>query len=247
MSHKRFYVPQDSIRDGSAPLPPSQAHHLRDVMRIKAGEVVEIFDGTGRGYLGEVKLQGSTVSIRRLQSLPSEKSSIRVVLAAALFKSSKFEWMLQKATELGVDEFIPLKTGRSEIRIAESKIFSRVERWNRIVQEASKQCKRLSAPKIHLPLSFPNFLETVESDSLTKLLFYEDAEDPWKFDPDILSNHVLLCVGPEGGWEENEIEAATRAGCQIFSLGSRILRAETAAIAAVSVVQYHRNLLNRQR
>lgn len=98
MSHKRFYVPRDSIRDSSATLPPSQAHHLRDVMRIKAGEAVEIFDGTGQGYLGEVELQGSTVLISKLQSLPPDESLVRVVLAAALVKSSKFEWMLQKAT-----------------------------------------------------------------------------------------------------------------------------------------------------
>lgn len=247
MSHKRFYVPQNSIRDGSAALSASQAHHLRDVMRIRAGEVVEIFDGTGRGYLGEVDLQDSKVLVRGLKLLPSEEPLIRVVLAAALVKSSKFEWMLQKATELGVDEFIPLRTSRSEIRIAENKIPSRLERWNRIVQESSKQCRRLSAPQIHTPLSFSNFLETVEDYSGTKLLFHEKADDPWKFDPGVLSNRVLLCIGPEGGWEESEIVAAVQSGCQIFSLGSAVLRAETAAVAAVSVIQYHVNLLNRQR
>ena len=247
MSHKRFYVSRNSIRDGSATLPAGQAHHLRDVMRIRAGEVVEIFDGTGRGYLGEVELQGSKVLICRLKRLPPEESLIRVVLAAALVKSSKFEWMLQKATELGVDEFIPLKTSRSEIRVAEGKILSRMERWNRIVQEASKQCRRLSAPQIHTPLSFSDFLETIDDYSGTKLFFHEKAEDPWKFDPGVLSNRVLVCIGPEGGWEEGEIVSAVQAGCQIFSLGSTVLRAETAAIAAVSVIQYHVNLINRQR
>jgi 16S rRNA (uracil1498-N3)-methyltransferase len=246
MSHKRFYVPRDSIRDLHATLSPGQAHHLRDVMRIRAGEVVEIFDGTGRGYLGEVELQDSTVSICRLRSLPPEESLVRVVLAAALVKSSKFEWMLQKATELGVDEFIPLKTCRSEIRIAESKILPRMERWSRIVQESSKQCRRLTAPAIHMPLSFSDFLETVKGYSCPKLLFHENAEDPWKVDPGMLSNPILLCIGPEGGWEDGEIKAAAQAGCQIFSMGSRILRAETAAIAAVSIVQYHVNLLNRR-
>ncbi len=246
MSHKRFYVPPDSIRDRSATLPPSQAHHLRDVMRIGDGEIVEIFDGAGRGYSGEVELQGSAVLISRLKSLPPEDSLIRVILAAALVKSSRFEWMLQKATELGVDEFMPLKTCRSEIRIAESKILSRMERWNRIVREASKQCQRLSTPQIHMPLSFSNFLEAVGDQSCAKLLFHENSEEPWRFDPGILSKNVLLCIGPEGGWEQSEIEAAAQVGCQIFSLGSRILRAETAAIAAVSVIQYHASLLNKQ-
>lgn len=215
-------------------------------MRIKAGDAVEIFDGTGKGYLGEVEFRDSTVLISKLQSIPPDESLIRVVLAAALVKSSKFEWMLQKATELGVDEFIPLKTGRSEIRIPENKIPNRLERWNRIVKEASKQCRRLSSPQIHMPLSFSGFLEIIEGYSCTKLLFHENAEDPWKFDPSVLSDHILLCIGPEGGWEDGEIETAAKAGCQIFSLGSRVLRAETAAIAAMSVIQYHVNLLNIQ-
>ena len=245
MSHKRFYVPRDCIRDSGAVLPPGQAHHLRDVMRIKAGDIVEIFDGTGRGYSGDVEYLDSTVLIRNLRSLPPEEPSIRIVLAAALVRPSKFEWMLQKATELGVDEFVPLKTSRSEARLAEGKVLSRIERWNRIVQEASRQCRRLSAPQIRMPRDFSDFLETIDDYSCTKLLFYENAETPWKFDPDILSNHVLLCIGPEGGWENGEVEEAARAGCQIFSLGSRTLRAETAAVAALSVVQYHVNLFSR--
>jgi 16S rRNA (uracil1498-N3)-methyltransferase len=212
-------------------------------MRIKAGDIVEVFDGTGRGYSGEVEYRGSTVRIRNLRSLPPEKLSIRIVLAAALVRPSKFEWMLQKATELGVDEFIPLKTSRIEARLAADKIPSRMQRWNRIVREASKQCRRFSAPQIHAPLNFSSFLDAVGAYSCTKLLFHENAEVPWKFDPDIVSNQVLLCIGPEGGWEKGEVEAAAQAGCRVFSLGSRTLRAETAAIAALSVIQYHVNLL----
>jgi len=244
MSHKRFYVPPDSIRDRTAALDPGQAHHLRDVMRFKAGEVVEIFDGTGRGYRGEVDLQGSAVLIRRLQNLPSEEPSVRIVLGAALVKSSRFEWMLQKATELGVHEFVPLNTCRTEIQIPESKIPLRMERWNRIVQEASKQCRRLTAPEIRMPLSLSKFLEAADGRSCAGLFFHGDAEDPWRFDTGILPNCLLICIGPEGGWEDSEIEIAAQAGCRILSLGRRILRAETAAVAAVSIVQYHLNLLN---
>jgi len=244
MSRKRFYVSPDSIHRRTVTLAPAEAHHLRDVMRIKAGEVVEIFDGTGRGYLGEVELQGSTVLICRLQNLPPEESRIRIVLGAALVKSSRFEWMLQKATELGVHEFVPLKARRSEIQIPEGKIPLRMERWNRIVHEASKQCRRLTAPEIRTPLSLSNFLEAPVGQFCTRLFFHEDAEDPWRFDTELLSNSLVICIGPEGGWEESEIESAAKAGCRILSLGPRILRAETAAIAAVSILQYHLNLLN---
>jgi 16S rRNA (uracil1498-N3)-methyltransferase len=246
MQRKRFYVPRNCIREHIATLPSNQAHHLRNVLRIKSGDFVEIFDGKGNGYTGEVELHGSKVFIRDLQTLPSQQPSLRLILAAALIKSTKFEWMLQKATELGVDEFIPLKTARSEIRISENKMTSRMERWNRIVQEAAKQCRRYAAPLIRQPLNFSEFLSAEETDPSGKLLFCENAPDPFQLDPAALSHPLALCIGPEGGWESSEIERAREAGYKIFSLGQRILRAETAAIAAVSIVQYQINLLSKQ-
>jgi 16S rRNA (uracil1498-N3)-methyltransferase len=243
---KRFYVPRDSIREDIATLPSDQAHHLRNVLRIKPGELVEIFDGKGNGYVGEVELHGSEVFIRELQSLPSQQPPPRLILAAALIKSTKFEWMLQKATELGVDEFIPLKTARSDIRITESKLAARMERWNRIVQEAAKQCRRHAAPLIRQPLNFSDFLVAEEQDLLGKLLFCGNASNPFQFDPAVISRPLALCIGPEGGWESGEIERAREAGYKIFSLGKWILRAETAAIAAVSIVRYQINLLSEQ-
>jgi 16S rRNA (uracil1498-N3)-methyltransferase len=244
MSRRRFYVPRESIQDGVASLPADQAHHLRDVLRIGTGEVVEIFDGAGNGYTGEVLLQDSKVCVRGLQGIPSEASRIRLILAAALIKSSKFEWILQKATELGVHEIIPLKTRLSDIEIPGGKITLRLERWDRIVREASKQCRRVAAPRVHMPRAFPDFLSMEELSSHPRFLFYEKAPEPWRPDPGMLSDRVVLCIGPEGGWNDLEIEQAKRAGYQVFRLGPWILRAETAAIAAVSIVQHQINLLN---
>jgi 16S rRNA (uracil1498-N3)-methyltransferase len=246
MPRKRFYVPRESIRGDSATLPSGQAHHLRNVLRIKSGEAVEIFDGKGNAYLGEVELLGPMVLIRGLQNLPSRQPLIRLILAAALIKSAKFEWMLQKATELGVDEFIPLCTRRSDVRIPESKVTVRMERWNRIVQEAARQCRRHDAPIIRKPLSFSDLLVAEELYSSGKILFSEKASDAFQFAPAVPSSAVVLCIGPEGGWEDSEIECARDAGYRIFSLGRWILRAETAAIAAVSIVQYEINLSNGQ-
>jgi 16S rRNA (uracil1498-N3)-methyltransferase len=153
MTLRRFYIPPDSIQDGIAVLPSSQAHHLRHVLRIGSGERVEIFDGKGRGYIGAVDLHGADVIIRGLQSIPSKDSSICLKLAAALIKPAKFEWMLQKGTELGVETFIPIKAKLSDIQVPENKIASRLERWDRIVKEASKQCRRFTVPKVHEPLT----------------------------------------------------------------------------------------------
>ncbi len=244
MARRRFYVPADTIRDGRAILPPSQAHHLRDVLRIDAGEIVEIFDGAGSGYAGEVVLQGSDVVIRGLQSLPSERSRIRLILAAALIKPARFEWVLQKATELGAHEIIPLKTRLSDKQIPDSRLMLRMGRWDRLVKEASKQCRRLAAPRVHAPRSFPDFLVTEEFSACTKLLFHEKAAEPYRSDPNLLSDPIVLCIGPEGGWEDGEIRQAKEAGCEIFHMGPWILRAETAAIAALSIVQ-HQILLQK--
>jgi 16S rRNA (uracil1498-N3)-methyltransferase len=244
MARRRFYVPRDSIRDAAATLPSDQAHHLRDVLRIGTGEIVEIFDGAGSGYTGEVELLESGVVVRGLQLLPSEKPPVRLTLAAALIKSAKFEWMLQKATELGVYDIIPLKTRFSDIQISGERATFRLERWDRIVKEASKQCRRFESPRVHAPRTFPDFLAAGELAACRKLLFSEKAQEPWQMDSGILSDRIVLCIGPEGGWDDVEIERASEAGCRILSLGPWILRAETAAIAAVSILQHQIHLLS---
>jgi len=244
MSRRRFYVPGNSIRDGVACLPSDQAHHLRDVLRMGSGEVIEIFDGKGSGYVGEVDLRDSKVYVRSLQNIPSEELKIRLILAAALIKSSKFEWILQKATELGIHEIIPLKTRLSEIEIPGGKVALRLERWDRIVREASKQCHRSAAPRVHAPRAFQDLLSAEDISSCSRFLFCEKAQEPWRPEQGILSERIVICIGPEGGWDSGEIEHAKEAGFKAFSLGPWILRAETAAIAAVSIIQHQINLLN---
>jgi 16S rRNA (uracil1498-N3)-methyltransferase len=244
MSRRRFYVPRDSIRNGAALLPPDQAHHLRKVLRMAPGDIVEIFDGEGNGYIGAVEIHGVEVSVRLLNSIPAPESPAVLVLASALIKSTKFEWMLQKTTELGVDEIIPIQTRLSEIQIPDNKVDARMERWSRIVHEASKQCGRFTAPRVRRPLSFKDLIGMNELAAYAKFLFYEKAHDYWRFAPDSLSNRVVLCFGPEGGWDGDEVEQASKAGYSICSLGPLVLRAETAAIAATAIIQYHLQITN---
>ncbi len=245
MSRRRFYVPRGNIRDGVAILPPDQAHHLANVLRMRSGDSVEVFDGEGGGYSGSVEIRAAGVWIRIVDALPSERAAVPVVLAAALIKSARFEWMLQKATELGADEIIPLTTRLCEIEIADGKIDSRLHRWNRIVQEASKQCRRYSAPGIRRPLDFRKFLE-LQTAAHSKFLFYEKSGNYWRPDFFAQSGPVLICLGPEGGWDEDEVEQAKNSGFQICSLGGRTLRAETAAIAALAIIQHHIGLQTSQ-
>ncbi len=244
MSRRRFFVPPDFIRDGIACLPADQAHHLRDVVRVRAGDAVEIFDGAGNAYAGEVAFREDGVQVRGLQPLPSPESRVRLVLAASLIKSSKFEWVLQKATELGVREIVPLSSRRSEIDIPGGKTAKRVERWERIVQEAARQCGRSSLPRLHPPMAADDFFSAEEYSGYTRALFYERASEAWNPDAGALRNGLVLCVGPEGGWTDEEVGRAQAAGYGIYTLGPWILRAETAAIAAVSVAQHRVHLLD---
>jgi 16S rRNA (uracil1498-N3)-methyltransferase len=244
MTRRRFYVPRDLIHDDRATLPSIQAHHLRNVLRLRTGDTVEIFDGAGSGYTGEVELQTSGVCVRALKSIPSPESPFHLILAAALIKPAKFEWMLEKSTELGINEIIPLKTGHSEIRIQADKIESRLERWRRIVREASRQCARFAEPRIAPPLNVDEFFSAQDFAGSTRILFDEQSEEIWQLDS-CLSDRIVLCIGPEGGWQADEIEKAVNAGFQVCGLGPRILRAETAAIAAIAIIQHQLQLLSR--
>ncbi len=242
MSRRRFFVPGESIRDGVASLPADQAHHLRNVLRLRSGDVVEIFDGQGGGYFGKIDIQEAGIFVRGLRTITTQEPRVPVVLAAALIKSSKFEWILQKATELGVQEIIPLNTRRSEISVSREKIGGRLKRWDRIVMEASKQCRRSALPRIHAPDSFPDFLSSKDFSSCARYMLYEKAAELWNPRPAAFPEGVVLCIGPEGGWDDGEVEQAKAAGYETFSLGPWILRAETAAIAAISILQHYVNL-----
>jgi 16S rRNA (uracil1498-N3)-methyltransferase len=205
---------------------------------MNSGDVVELFDNDGSGYVGEVELHGSDVIIRIQNGIAPEKDPAGIILASALIKSAKFEWILQKATELGVREIFPLKTRFSEINIPDNKLLERLQRWNRILREASKQCRRFHPPKINEPLSFPGFLALQAIAECKKCLFYEKSSNYWQPDQLALSDRIVLCLGPEGGWDPGEIKLAEAAGFQISSLGPLTLRAETAAIAAISIIQH---------
>ena len=238
---RRFFIPPEHVCKNETKLPDNEAHHLRNVLRIREGESVEIFDGEGGAWQGTVELRRDEVFICELEKMPSsyQQSAARISLASALIKPTRFEWALEKATELGVDEFIPLYTTRSEIRITDEKIAGRLARWDRITKEASKQCRRVNVPRVHNPLEFRAFLDSEEYSAQNKILFHEKSNNKWLPGEAETSGSTIICIGPEGGWTEDEIGIAEKSGCGVFSLGSRILRAETAAIAAVSVFQFH--------
>ncbi len=238
MPRRRFFVSGDRIRDGVAVLTPDQAHHLRTVLRLRAGAEVELFDGAGRSLSGKVEYEGPQTRISSLKELePGAAPRFTLVLAPALIKAERFEWMLEKATELGVSQFIPLQTRFATVHIPEARLASRLARWERIVTEASKQSRRVTVPGLRAPLPWSEFLAAPEYASYARVMLCETASERFRRIP-MTKERVLLCVGPEGGWADSEVEAAEQAGFSIMSMDSRILRAETAAIAAVSIMQF---------
>ncbi len=236
ISHRRFFVPRDCIRNGRALLPPDEAYHLRRVLRLKDGDEAEVFDGEGNGYSGVVVSNGLKAEVRDLKRIqPVEDILPSIILAPALIKQNRFEWILEKGTELGVQEFIPLRTQFCAAPIPDARMEARLERWQRIVRESSKQSRRLDVPRIRKPVGFSCFLAAVgKVASAGRFLLDEKAHIRWDA-RNAIPNRLVLCVGPEGGWDSAEVSEAERAGFRIFSLGSMTLRAETAAVAAVAL------------
>ena len=236
MPLRRFFVPRSRIHDREASLPPDQAHHLTHVLRIGAGDQVEIFDGVGGVYLGTVEVDGKEVRATGLTPVQAAASPAdrRIVLAAALIKSEKLEWVIQKATELGMDEFVPLETSRSNIKIADDRRVSRLTRWRTIAAEAAKQSRRDSVPTIHEISTFAGFVSGDPFPGFARYLCYEQSTAAWNQDF-LGTGAAILCIGPEGGWDPAEVGMAVGAGFRDFSLGCRTLRSETAALAALTL------------
>lgn len=232
---RRFFVPE--IRHGVAELAGDDAEHLVRVLRAEVGQIYEISDNH-QAYLAEILVaRKSLVSFKVLERLEAAPIPVHVVLAPALIKFDRFEWLVEKATELGVVEIRPFEAVRSEkgLRQAATK---RRARWERIALEASEQARRVALPQIS---EASRFGEALAIEAGVKLMLDEMAGVepilkvlPGEREP---SGRVALLLGPEGGWTDSERSEALGAGWRACSLGGTILRAETAAMAAVAIVQ----------
>ncbi|HKR65072.1 MAG TPA: RsmE family RNA methyltransferase [Thermoanaerobaculia bacterium] len=201
-------------------------HHSIRVVRARAGEEVEVFDRDGNAARGVVEaIERDRAVIRVGDAIPSRESPLAMHLAMAIIQLEKFELVLQKATELGARSIIPLVTERVELR--PERYSGKSERWERIVFEAVKQCGRARVPTIESPARFVDVIQR----NGAKILFDADAE------PSSIAtlDEVTIFIGPEGGWSDDELRLARDHTVLFHRLGPRRLRAETAAIAALSV------------
>lgn len=241
-SPRRVYVLPSNIQGRRARIEdPQELHHLLDVLRAKPGHPIECFDGQGRVYQGRIVALDRTrcdIELHGTLSEPSEQR-MRLTLGLALLKGVRFEWVIQKATELGVARIVPLITARVVARPVIGRTDAKVARWRRIAAEAAKQCRQATLPAIDTPQRLKDVLP-----SLTKgaLLLMPTLVGPTMPLARIIEDHqsardIVVLIGPEGDFTPEEVALAVHHGARLVSLGSRTLRSETAAIATVAILQ----------
>ncbi len=240
----RFLVSPENVEGDRITIKGKEVHHLRNVLRLRRGERVTCFDGKGREYRGRIERISAAQAEVRIEKVAERKkeSSLKITLAQSLIRSHKMDLVVQKCTELGVFEIIPLRTERSLINLDEAKRKARRERWQRLAEAAAKQSGRVQIPTITEVRDFSSLLETAGDFDL-KIISWEDEGDGKSF-RDALTKRlsppekILLLIGPEGGFSAGEVAGAGKAGLLPISLGPRILRSETAAIAATAIIVY---------
>jgi 16S rRNA (uracil1498-N3)-methyltransferase len=218
---------------------------MKDVLRLKPGEEVEMFDENGNEYDCVVekvtdKQIELRITMRRLA--PVKLDTVRITVACAIPKKVKMDDIVDKLTQLGVDRIIPLETERTIVRMEKLKKFLRLERWKRIAKSSSQQCKRSDVPVIESVRSMEEFLAEAGNFELKLIptLSGENRSIKEVFSGSNARN-ILVLIGPEGDFSENEVRAAMKAGCIPVSLGKLVLRVDTAAIAVVSYIKFHEN------
>jgi len=237
----RFYVPAPRIEKGMLRIEGNEVKHIRRVFRLKAGDGIIVFDSLGKEYEGTIVEEATSSVVIKIQNifLSKRDSPLEITLVQSLLKGEKMDYLIQKATELGVKEIIPFFSSRSVPLLEKSGRLKRHHRWGRIAIEASKQCGRGVVPKIEPLQDYSEMLRMASPDSL-RLILWEREGGKLKevLERSKEKTRIFFIVGPEGGFSLDEVEEAKRAGFIPVILGKRILKAETASLCLLSILQY---------
>jgi 16S rRNA (uracil1498-N3)-methyltransferase len=239
----KFFVPKSNIDGNNAIIDGEDVKHIYRVLRLQVGDKVSVNNSEGIEYIGQItSIDKKEVNINLLEENPiNNESPVEVYLFQGLPKSTKMDLIVQKNTELGVKAITPIITKRVVVK-TELKEFKKVDRWNKIALEASKQSKRSLVPQINVPIDFEQLLEELKKMDLV-IVPYENQEGYGikKLIRNIEKkniNKIGIIIGPEGGFEESEILKLEEIGAQIVTLGPRILRTETAGFVCLSLIMY---------
>jgi 16S rRNA (uracil1498-N3)-methyltransferase len=236
----RFFISPDRITGSSISITGEDARHIAAALRMKTGDSLALCDGQGMEYAARItRLDRSEIITEIMEQTRHDLRSPRIILAQGLPKSDKMDLIVQKATELGAASIVPVITERTILKIRDEE--ARITRWRKIAREAAMQSSRFDIPRVERIQKYPDFLKglTDSADDLF-LLPWEEGTGPLK---NILrsgsgAKSILVLIGPEGGFSANEAGMAIEKGFHPVSLGRTILRTETAAIAALSMIGY---------
>ena len=237
----RFFLPRIDIQDDRATITGSELNHLRRVLRLRRKDRVILFDDAGwehEGIIRSLDEDRGDIEITRSYQIDNE-SPVRITLALGLTKGEKMDFVVEKATELGVHTVVPFVSSYTVPKLNEKKVAQRSARWHKIALGAAKQCGRVRVPEISPLTEFRDFVEADSRDAL-RLLFWEREPQHGLSelkDSRIGVGEIVVMIGPEGGFSAPEAALALEHGFRPVRFGPRVLRAETAAVAALSVVQ----------
>lgn len=238
----KFFVPPESVTGETALIKGKEAHHILDVLRLQKGDLIQTFDGTGKVYQAEI-IQAKDKQVKlKINSVLAQKKirSVNIALVQALPKKQKIEFIIEKCTELGVDLIIPAQTARTVVRLDQKKAGARHLRWRRIAEQAAQQSGRTTIPQIEKLKFWPEVLGLLSDFDLKLLACLSPQTKPLQ---QVLRSQnkikkVALLIGPEGDFTPAEITQAQAAGCIAVSLGNNVLKTDTAAVAALAILNY---------
>ncbi len=240
---RHFFIDSSVVTKPLAAIKGSEAHHIQNVLRLKPGDSIKLFDGTGFEYEAVIiNMSAKKVDVEVRRKLPAAVNcGVQIIVAQAFLKEKKMDDLVRKLCELGVSAWIPFFSQRSIARPDKKRLAGRTQRWKRIATEALKQCGRSDAPEIGEALSFEDVVDFTNGCDL-KIVFWENESHPLSRDIGSKRQHpfkkILVMLGPEGGFTKQEIKTAEDSGFVVAGLGPRILRADTATLAACTLVQY---------
>jgi len=236
----RLFVPIPDPAPAEVTLSNERRHYLVHVLRLGEGDTLELFDGTGRSFdarVAAVEPHQVRLVLGASRSTPPHRE---VAILQGLPKGDKLEWVLQKGTELGATSFFPVAAARSVVKLEPKRAGERTSRWSRIVEEAARQCRRNDVPRVHPPLPLDEAARQLAPGTTLLVLDEEESAVPLgeAFRSCPPGSPVALVVGPEGGLEREEVASLQALGARTVTLGRRILRTETAALAALAVMMH---------